>query len=102
MATITLTIPDALLSSLAASVRSAYGDAVAALSDADAAKHAAKAHLHHLYRADHKRTASSAAVAAADDALAAKAAAAAAAVQARKDAEDAALARADTDFEGVA
>ena len=37
MATITLTIPDALLSGLAASVRSAYGEAVAALSDADAA-----------------------------------------------------------------
>ena len=66
MATITLTIPDALLSGLAASVRSAYGEAVAALSDADAAKHAATA------------------------------------VLSRKDAEDAALAQADTDFEAVA
>ena len=102
MATITLTIPDALLSGLAASVRSAYGEAVAALSDADAAKHAAKAHLQHLYRADRKRNATSAAVAAADAALAAKEAAAAAAVQARKGAEDAALARADADFEAVA
>ena len=102
MATITLTIPDALMSGLAASVRSTYGDAVRALSDADACKHAAKAHLRQLYRADHKRNATSAAVAAADAALVAKEAAAAAAVQARQDAEDAALARADTDFEGVA
>ena len=102
MATITLTIPDALLSGLAASVRSAYGEAVAALSDADAAKHAAKAHLQQLYRADRKRNATSAAVVAADAALAAKAAAAATAVLSRKDAEDAALAQADTDFEAVA
>ncbi|MCH8848226.1 MAG: hypothetical protein J4N29_05070 [Chloroflexi bacterium] len=102
MATITLRIPDPLIPGLAASVRSVYGDAVAALSDADACKHAAKAHLRQLYRAGHKRTASSAAVSAADAALAAKEAAAAAAVQARKDAEDAALSRADADFDGVA
>ena len=102
MATITLTIPDPLMSGLTASVKSAYGDAVAALSDADAAKHAAKAHLRQLYRAGNKRNAAGAAVAAADDALAAKAAAAAAAVRARKDAEDAALAQADTAFEAVA
>ena len=101
MATITLRIPDPLMSGLAASVRSTYGDAVAALSDVDACKHAAKAHLQQLYRAAYKRTATSASVAAADAALAAKEAAAAAAVQARKDAEAAALASADTDFEGV-
>ena len=102
MATITLTIPDALLSDVAASVRGAYVDAAAALSDADACKHAAKAHLRQLYRAHQKRTAASASVVAADAALAARAAAASAAVQARKDAEDAALAKADADFEGVA
>ena len=102
MATITLTIPDALMPDLAASVRGTYGDAVAALSDADACKHAAKAHLQHLYRVRQKRTATSAPVAAAESALTAKEAAAAAAVRARKEAEDAALARADADFEGVA
>lgn len=102
MATITLTIPDPLMSGLTASVRSAYGDAVAALSDADAAKHAAKAHLQQLYRAHQKRTAASASVVAAEAALAAKETAATAAVRARKDAEDAALAQADAAFEGVA
>ncbi len=101
MATITLTVPDALMPDLAASVRSTYGDAVAALSDADACGHAAKVHLQQLYRAHRKRTAAGAAVATADAALAAKEAAAIAAVHARKDAEDAALAQADTDFEGV-
>ena len=102
MATITLTIPDAIMPDLAASVRGTYGDAVGALSDADACKHAVKAHLRQLYRAEHKRNATGAAVAAADAALAAKEVAAATAVRARKDAEDAALTRADTDFEGVA
>ena len=102
MATITLTIPDALMPDLAASVRSTYGDAVGALSDADTCKHAARAHLKHLYRAYQKRTATSASVEAAASAAAAKAAAADAAVRARKDAEDAALARADADFEAVA
>ena len=102
VATIMLKIPDALLTHIAVSVRNTYGEAVGALSDADACKHAAKAHLRQLYRAGSKRTAASAAVAAADAALAAKEAAAAAAVRARKDAEDAALARADKDFEGVA
>ena len=102
MATITLTVPDALMPDLAASVRNFYGDAVGALSDADACKHAARAHLKHLYRAYRKRTAASASVKAADSALTAKAAAAAAAVQARHDAEDAALAQADADFTGVA
>ena len=107
MATITLTVPDALMPDLAASVRNFYGDAVGgdavgALSDADACKHAARAHLKHLYRAYRKRTAASASVKAADSALTAKAAAAAAAVRARKDAEDAALAQADADFAGVA
>ncbi len=101
MATITLTIPDAMMPGLAASVRSSYGDAVGALSDADACKHAAKAHLQQLYRAAHKRTATSASVATADAALAAKDAAAATAVRARKDAEETALARADADFAEV-
>ena len=101
MATITLTIPDALLPAIAASVHSTYVDVAAALSDADTCKHAAKAHLHQLYRAHQKRTAAGASVAAADAALAAKESAAAAAVRARKDAEDAALAQADTDFAGV-
>ena len=90
------TLPD-----VAASVRSAYGEAVAALSDADAPKHAAKAHLQQLYRTYQKRTATSTSVAAVDSALAAKDAAAAAAVRARKDAEDAALAQADAAFEAV-
>ena len=102
MATITLKIPDALLSDIAASVRSTYVEAAATLSDADACKHAAKAHLRQLYRAHQKRTAASASVVAADAALAAREATACAAAQARRDAEDAALALADTDFEGVA
>ena len=70
MATITLTIPDALLSDVAVAVRGTYADAAAKLSDADACKHAAKAHLHQLYRAHRKRTAASASVVAADAALA--------------------------------
>ena len=102
MATITLTVPDALMPDLAASVRGTYGGAVGALSDAETCKHAARAHLKNLYRAYKKRTATSASVVAADSALAAKEAAAAEAVRARRDAEDAALARANTDFEGVA
>ena len=101
MATITLTVPDTLMPDLAASVRGTYGDAVRALSEADACKHAAKAHLQLLYRAHQKRTAASASVTAAESALTAKEAAAAAAVRARKDAEDAALAQADADFGGV-
>ncbi len=101
MANITLIIPDPFLADVAASVRAHYGEAADRLTDAEACKHAAKAHLRELYRARKKRTASSAAVAAAEAALTAKEAAAVAAVQARKDAEDAALTAADNDFAGV-
>ena len=101
MATITVTIPDALLPGIAAGVRGSLGEGVDGLDDAQACKRAATERLKELYRAYKKRTAASGAVTAADAALAGRAAAAAAAVQARLDAEAAALADADADFLGV-
>ena len=101
MATISLTIPDALLPGIAAGVRGSLGEAVDGLDDAQACKRAATERLKELYRSYKVRTATSGAVTAASAALVAREAAARASVQARKDAEAAALARADADFAGV-
>ena len=66
MATITVTIPDALLPGIAAGVRGSLGEAVDGLDHAQACKRAATERLKGLYRAHKKRTVSRPAAALAD------------------------------------
>lgn len=101
MATLSLNAPDAYVATIASGVRAAYGEAVEALTNTDAIKHAMKAHLKELVRRYSQRNATSAERTAAETALTDKETAAATAIQARKNAETAALAQVDTDFAGV-
>ena len=48
MATLSLTVPDAYVAKIVSAVREQYQEAVAALTDDEAVKHALKAHLREL------------------------------------------------------
>ena len=101
MATISISIPDDYLSTIAAAVREGYADAAPSLTDNEALRHAAKAHLKDLTMRYGQRHADSQAVSDAEDAQAAAELARATAAQVRKDAETAALSNVEDRFQEV-
>lgn len=101
MATISVYLPDEHMATVIAAVREGCADMTDGLTDDEAARYAIKAHLRDVTRRYRLRHADSTAVADADAAVAASETARGVAVQARKDAEAAALAEVDSMFEEI-
>ena len=100
MATISITYPDQYTADAVAALREYLGDDAEGVTDAQAVKKAVKRMVKAQVRAYRRRNAAavSSAVAAANTALADKETTATAAIQARKDAEDAADAAVESAF----